>query len=161
MGTGYFPDKSSTLPDNARLVLMDMNANTLEHCTHRLARFSPQVLQHNALSPVAEPLAPFSSISLNYVLHCIPGTLLEKQGAIAHHTRMLEPGGVYFGATILNKGVPVPFYSKPMLHWAWHAGAMNNADDSLEDLQLVLEQQFTRWELETCGMVALFAGWRD
>ncbi|MEM6478603.1 MAG: class I SAM-dependent methyltransferase [Pseudomonadota bacterium] len=160
VGTGYFLDKARNVPQTARICLMDLNPNTLAHCEKRLARYAPQTLQHDALAPLGEDIAPFSSISLNYVLHCMPGTLLEKKGAIAHHTRHLKPKGVFFGATILNEGVSVPFYSKPMLHMALRNGAMNNARDSRADLEAILEETFDRWEIEISGMVALFAGWR-
>ena len=44
--------------------------------------------------------------SLNYVLHCLPGTIRTKAIALSHLKALTNPGAVIFGATLLHDGVP-------------------------------------------------------
>src|SRR5680860_1626237 len=76
VGTGLFLDRAAT--GFRRLVLADINEHCLDRAARRLARFRPQSAQVNLLEPLAFDLAPFDSVGLTYVLHCLPGSMEEK-----------------------------------------------------------------------------------
>lgn len=158
VGTGRFLDRAAFPSAAPQIVLMDMNNNALEHASRRLARYRPIVVQHNALEPISSQLAPFNSISINYLLHCIPGTLLQKAIVFENLMDVLKPGGLIFGATILTHGVPVSPLTRPWLSLFLKTGIMNNEADSLADLKTVLAKVLERPELSVRGMVGLFSG---
>ncbi|MEM6479573.1 MAG: class I SAM-dependent methyltransferase [Pseudomonadota bacterium] len=160
VGTGYIIDKADMFDDRARLVLMDANPHTLAHCAERLRRFQPALIEHDALIEPPAALTPFTSISMNNLLHCLPGTLPEKAPALQLQASKLAPGGTFFGTTILTRGVDVPFYSRPMLHVLNRSGGMSNLGDSLGDLERLLAQNFDAWKLRVVGMMALFSATR-
>jgi hypothetical protein len=57
------------------------------------------------LEPYQLDLGPFASIGLNYVLHCLPGDLVEKAVVSDNLKPFLAPGGGVFGASLLSEGV--------------------------------------------------------
>jgi hypothetical protein len=81
VGTGFFLDRAGTSPFH-RLALLDINRNCLARAGRRLARFEPTLYQVNLLAPIKLDLAPFSSVGLTYVLHCLPGCMSEKRPSI-------------------------------------------------------------------------------
>ena len=66
-------------------------------------RYSPTCHVANIFEPL-ELLdgGKFDSIGLNYVLHCLPGTMRDKLLAVRQLAELLTPGGVLFGATLLH-----------------------------------------------------------
>src|SRR5687768_12307199 len=84
-----------------RIMLLDLNEHTLEHGRRKLARYAPRQMTANLLAPIAFD-EQYDSVALNYVLHCLPGTMREKAAVFGHLKRGLAPGGVLFGATILG-----------------------------------------------------------
>jgi hypothetical protein len=139
---------------------MDLNRYALDHAARRIARYRPSTIMHNALESYRQELAPFDSISINYLLHCVPGNLLQKAVILENLSALLNPGGVIFGTTILRHGVSVPMFGRPMVWWLSATGVFNNEADRLVDLEAGLARHFPRWELSVRGMVALFAGWK-
>jgi SAM-dependent methyltransferase len=160
VGSGYFLDRTTFRSDTPRIVLMDLNRNALDHAARRIARYRPRTIVHDALQPYRQELAPFDSISINYLLHCVPGNLLQKAVILENLSALLNPGGVLLGTTILRHGVSVPICGRPMLWWLSRTGVFNNEADRLVDLKAMLARHFPRWELNVRGMVALFAAWR-
>jgi hypothetical protein len=156
-GTGLFLDRAgaSTLD---RLVLLDINENCLDRAGRRLARFRPIMWQANLLTPLAppEPLAPFDSIGLTYVLHCLPGTMSEKLAAIDHLKPLMAEGATLFGATILGRGVTPNAAARALLDLYNAKGVFNNRADDLSSLRQGLERRFGRVEIDMKGCVALF-----
>ena len=114
VGTGYFLKKQS-LAKNTRLVLMDLNANSLHSCNNALKNISPQLMVHNVLDPISISIDKFDSISINYLLHCLPGTLPQKTILFKHFTEKLNPGGVLFGSTILNTANQGNYFAKKLM----------------------------------------------
>lgn len=47
----------------------------------------------------------FDSISIFYLLHCLPGTIDVKKQAIENICDLLTNSGVLYGATILGKNI--------------------------------------------------------
>jgi hypothetical protein len=66
-------------------VLADLNAHALRKTARRIRRYRPTAYQLDVLSPFQLPEPRFDSISLSYVLHCLPGSVPEKAVAVDHN----------------------------------------------------------------------------
>jgi SAM-dependent methyltransferase len=157
-GTGYFLDVAD-LPQLRGLVLVDANPAVLQHAGRRLARFEPELLEANVLVPIDHP-GGVDSVGCNYVLHCLPGTLGEKGEAIANLTRLLRPGGVLFGSTILAEPQGLTALGRRLLEAYNRKGVFGNASDTRAELERMLAEHLTHLEIEIQGAVAVFRGTR-
>jgi hypothetical protein len=155
VGTGYFLDRAGR-SDFKRLVLLDINQNCLARAGRRLARFKPTVCEANLLEPLKLDLAPFSSIGLTYVLHCLPGSIREKLKALDHLQPLMKDRAVLFGATILGRGIEPNYAARALLDLYNGNGVFNNREDDPESLTEGLRQRFGRVHVERQGCVALF-----
>lgn len=154
-GTGLFLDGAK---DRAfdRLVLLDINRNCLERSARRLARLHPQTYEANLLAPIEQAMAPFDSIGLTYVLHCLPGSMREKLSAIDHLKPLMADGAVLFGATILGRGIAPNRLARGLLDLYNSKGVFHNRDDDVATLTEGLKDRFRTVEIEEQGCVALF-----
>jgi hypothetical protein len=91
---------------------VDLNPNTLEAAQAQL-RDGAGIEATQVVWDIMRPLpllsadaAPmkFDSISLFYLLHCMPGPPSAKASIFRHLKNNLSPNGVLYGATILEKG---------------------------------------------------------
>lgn len=155
VGTGLLLDKTGD-GRAERLVLLDINRNCLARAARRLARFRPAIQEANLLAPLRLELAPFDSVGLIYVLHCLPGTMSEKLAVLDHLRPLMTDGAVLFGATILGRGVALNPAAKALLGLYNRKGVFNNREDDLDSLARGLRQRFKTVEIELQGCVALF-----
>jgi hypothetical protein len=155
VGTGYFLDQVRDAQFDL-LVLLDINRHCLDCAAHRLARFNPTLVQANLLAPIALHLAPFDSIGLTYILHCLPGHMDGKLAVLDHLRPLMNEGAVLFGATILGRGIAPNLAARQLLALYNAKGVFNNYEDDLEFLSTGLRQRFGRVDLKTQGCVALF-----
>jgi ubiquinone/menaquinone biosynthesis C-methylase UbiE len=160
VGTGYYLDKCRFPSAKPRITLLDLNASSLRVASRRIARFQPKVHQANVLEPLTIADSPFDSIGLMYVLHCLPGTMADKQAALAHLQAHLAPDGTLFGATILPGGAPSSRVARWLMARYNHRGIFANLDDSPASLRAALETHFTAVTVEMVGCVAIFAARR-
>ncbi len=154
VGTGYFLDTSTAT--RRRITLVDLNEHSLSYAARRLSRFDVTTHRADVLEPL--PVAPKSldSVSMNFLLHCLPGPMRCKAAALDNVAACVRPGGRIFGATVLTQGVPVAPLARvmfPVLNWR---GVMNNRWDSLEGLQKALEVRFVDVRIDVYGSTALF-----
>ena len=96
---------------------------------------------------------------MSYVLHCLPGTIDAKAVVFDHVLPLVEPGGVVFGATILNEGVRHTRIGRTLMRVYNRKGIFSNLHDDLAGLERALSRRFDRYEVDVAGAVALFAGW--
>lgn len=158
VGTGYFPDRCKYPTDRPRVGLMDLNPNTLEFASRRISRYRPETYVQNILEPIEHILEPFDSIGINYLFHCVPGSIAEKAVAFDHLKKLMKPGCKVFGSTILQGGVPRSWTAQKLMNLYNKKGIFANERDNLQDLQGSLSDRFENVTTQVVGCVALFAG---
>lgn len=82
VGTGYFLDKATFPVAQPTITLLDPNAECLATAVARISRYKPRTVQADALVPWPETLGTFQSIGLNYVFHCLPGTMGKRRSCL-------------------------------------------------------------------------------
>jgi 2-polyprenyl-3-methyl-5-hydroxy-6-metoxy-1,4-benzoquinol methylase len=158
VGTGYFLDRCKFPTDSPRVALMDMNTNTLEFASKRIERYSPETYPQNILEKISTAIAPFDSVGVNYLFHCVPGAMIDKAVAFDHLKELMNPGARIFGSTILQGGVKRGWMAEKLMAFYNKKGIFANTDDDLEGLRSSLTQRFESVTLEVVGCVALFSG---
>src|SRR5947207_703451 len=78
VGTGYFLRKIHLVPSEQRIGLLDLNKECLDYAKKKLHLYHPEVYQQDIFESFTSIINKFDSVSLNYVLHCLPGTLPQK-----------------------------------------------------------------------------------
>lgn len=157
VGTGYFLDRCRFPSSSPRVALMDLNPNSLDFAARRIARYRPETYQRNVLEPIANPPAAFDSIGINYLLHCLPGTMESKSAVFDHLRPLMNPGGVLFGSTLLQGGVPRNWAAQRLMAFYNGKGVFTNTQDSLDALGRELQRRFRDVTIEVAGCAALFA----
>ena len=155
VGTGYFLDKANWPVANPSITLLDLNPNCLRVASQRISRFAPRTVLADILTPLPS-LGPFSSVSLCYLLHCIPGAINEKAVVFDHLRPLLAPGARVFGATIVQGKVPRSVPAQALMNLYNRKGIFSNAEDTVEDLNAAVRQRFSDVKIVTKGAAALF-----
>jgi hypothetical protein len=155
IGTGFFIDRSGRTRFD-RLVLLDINRHCLEVAGRRLARFKPELVQASLFDPLPRLGAPFDSLGLTYVLHCLPGTMTEKLAVLDRLLPVMTERAALFGATILGRGVAPNFAARRLLRLYNDRGVFNNLADDQAALEAGLRKRFGEVEIARRGLVALF-----
>jgi hypothetical protein len=158
VGTGFFLDRCRFPTSRPRLALMDLNVNCLDVASKRLTRYRPEIHRTNVLDPIRLDASRFDSVGLNYVLHCLPGTIRTKGALFGHLKPLLNPGGVMFGATLLHEGVQRGWAARHLMALYNSKKIFTNNQDDLEGLREVLVENLTGVTLEVVGCAALFSG---
>ncbi len=158
VGTGYFLDKCKFQVPDPRLVLVDLNPNSLAIARKRLARYSPRTYRQNALEPLEIDGPGFDSIGVNHLLHCLPVTMQTKGTVFEHLKTLLNPGGILFGTTLLYGGVKRSFLATYTYYWLNLLGIMTNKQDDVEGLKQNLALHFAESDVKVIGCGALFWG---
>jgi ubiquinone/menaquinone biosynthesis C-methylase UbiE len=158
VGTGYFLDKCRFPSGAPRIALMDLNPNSLHKTAARLRRYRPTTYLANVMEPVQFDPPKFDSIALNYLLHCLPGNLQSKQRVFDNLKPWLSPGGAIFGSTILGQGIRPNFLAQRLQKLYNAKGIFTNGQDSLPDLEAILNRHFRDCWTKVVGCVALFKG---
>ncbi len=136
---------------------MDLNPNCLEVTAKRLERYSPKIYCGDVFEPFDTGSERFDSVALNGLLHCIPGTMKQKAVVFDHARQVMNPGGVMFGCTILNKGVKKGVAAKLMILMTNRKKVFSNLDDCPDDLKEELSKRFKNVNVNIIGCMALFS----
>jgi ubiquinone/menaquinone biosynthesis C-methylase UbiE len=158
VGTGYFLDKCKFPTSQPRIALLDLNPNSLSQTAQRIKRYTPSTHQANVLDPINLDIEGFDSIALNYLLHCLPGTMTSKHKVFAQLKPLLNDGGTLFGTTILGQGLAPNFVAKRLMGIYNKRGIFSNTQDNLEDLERGLADNFKTYSTHIVGNVAFFIG---
>jgi ubiquinone/menaquinone biosynthesis C-methylase UbiE len=153
-GTGYFFERAR-LPLGFSLSLLDPNLNVLAHSSRRLTRLNPSLLHADVTRPL-NLNRRFDSIAINYVLHCLPGPMSGRSGAIHSLAQLLDPGGVLFGATVLGTPELHTWLSLAALRDNNQRGIFDNLSDTEDALRELLSGSFGAVDIHVVGSVAVF-----
>jgi SAM-dependent methyltransferase len=156
VGTGYFLNRCVFPDPSPRLVLMDLNRNSLEKSAYCLAKYEPEIHQADVLRPEQNNFRKFDSIALANLLHCLPGNMKTKEAVFANMRNLLNPGGSLFGNTILGTGVNHSIPAGYFMTALNVAGVFSNSRDDLDDLKANLGRHFSDSRVRIVGSVALF-----
>lgn len=155
VGTGYFLDKCQFPTQAPAITLLDLSRDSLTIATTRINRYQPHSVHANVLKPL--PLTgSFDSIGLNYVMHCLPGTMFEKATVFESLKARLSNVGVLFGTTILGDAVPQGVLAQKFNGIYNRTGIFSNLHDSEAALHNVLQAHFDVFTLHVVGCVAFF-----
>ncbi len=154
VGTGYLLD-SAHLPRRPAITLLDVNPGCLRATARRLRRWGPDAVRASVLEPFPE-MGAFDSAAMNFVVHCLPGSMRRKGVAFASIARCLAPDGVFFGATILQGDAPRSTRAQRWMDLYNRRGIFCNADDTLEGLRAALQAAFADVTVRMRGCVALW-----
>lgn len=157
VGTGYFLDKARFPVSDPKVALLDPNSDCLGKAAARIARLNPVAIQADALVPWPQDIGTFKTIGLNYVLHCLPGTMAEKAVIFDHAIPHLEDGATVFGSTILQGDAPRSGAARKLMQIYNRKGVFSNEADALEALRSELDKRFDDVTVEMIGCVALFS----
>ncbi len=158
VGTGYFLNHCRLPSSQPRLMLLDLNPNSLEVAARRLVRYRPETCRANVLEPLKISGSGFDSIGMSGLLHCLPGAMKDKAIALDHLKTVLNPGGVLFGATLLSGGVERAALTRLAMNHLNRTGVFSNSDDDLEGLTAELTKRFSDVSVRVIGCFALFSG---
>ena len=158
VGTGYFPDHCCFPLQTPRVALMDLNQNTLDFAARRIERFKPELYLRNVLEPISIDAPKFDSIGINYLLHCLPGSIEFKAVVFDHLKSLMNPDAVLFGSTLLQGGVHRNWFAKRLMAAYNEKGIFSNRHDNFDGLKQALGQRFRDVSVEIVGCAALFSG---
>ncbi len=158
VGTGYFLDKCRFPAPRPVIHLMDLNENCLATTSRRIARYGPVAHRWTVLDPPPAGLPRFDSIGASNFLHCLPGDMAAKEAVFRNLKPLLNEGGVFFGTTVLGKGVDCGSLYRWLNGVYNKAAIFSNLDDGPAELEQALRNHFARWTLEVVGSMALFTG---
>jgi len=158
VGTGYFLDNCRFQTHNPRVALMDLNQTTLDFASARISRYKPETYRRSVLEPIHIDAAKFDSVGINYLLHCLPGSMESKAAAFDHLKSLMNANGMLFGSTLLQGGVPRNWFAKRLMDVYNKKGTFSNQADDLAGLKKELGKRFRNVALEVVGCAALFSG---
>jgi hypothetical protein len=110
------------------------------------------------LEPIRIDAAKFDSVGLNYLLHCLPGSIESKSVALEHLKALMNPNAVLFGSTLLQSGVDRNWFAKRLMDIYNKKGIFSNQADDLDSLTEELRKRFKDVSVEVVGCAALFSG---
>ncbi len=162
VGTGYFLNNCKFNQDDSkvRIALMDLNQNSLDKAANCIKRYKPSKYRYNVLKKIDLDIAPFDSISLNYLFHCLPGKLSSKLKVLSNIDHLLSANGTVFGATLLSKDIDMTPLARRLMSFYNAKGVFSNTEDSKEDLARYLANNYSKYRVELKGCVALFSASR-
>jgi ubiquinone/menaquinone biosynthesis C-methylase UbiE len=156
VGTGFFIARAG-LTSSHQVGLLDLNENCLRAAAAQVKQAKVQTFRRDIMQPSSEPAdTGYDSISLFHVLHCLPGTMDDKETAIANLKRYLSKTGVLYGVTILGAEADHNPIGRMLLKQYNDKGIMHNMADTLDDLQRMLRRQFQNVQVRRHNKVALF-----
>lgn len=158
VGTGYFLDCCRFPSQSPRIALMDLNQNALEFASRRIARYKPETYRRNVLEPISIDAPKFDSLGINYLLHCVPGSIESKSVVFDYFKVLMNPNAVLFGSTLLRGGVPRSWFAERLMDTYNKTGIFSNQHDNLDGLKSALRQRFREVSVEVVGCAAIFSG---
>lgn len=156
VGSGYFLRRTLCREHVHRLTLWDLNKTCLIKAAQKLRSFEPELRHHNILEPLDGVACACQSVGMNYALHCIAGSFKENRRLFQTIHNQLAPGGVFFGATLLQTAGGTTLLSRLGMVVLNALGIFHNRQHRLEDLRAVLEELFPDVDIKLVGNATVF-----
>ncbi|MCJ1456665.1 hypothetical protein MMC28_007027 [Mycoblastus sanguinarius] len=155
------PDSLRTAAGNLRAAVPGIRVRMVLHDIEKpLPKSTPssqESAEKNNAEEKHEVQEKFDSISLMYLLHCMPGPPSRKAAIFTHLKYNLNPdNGVLFGATVLNRGVSHNFFGRYLIDVYNRKGIFGNRDDDAEGFLVALRENFEDVRAEIRGRVLMF-----
>ncbi|HAW7121254.1 TPA: class I SAM-dependent methyltransferase [Citrobacter freundii] len=156
VGTGFYLTHA---PESSLISLMDLNEASLSAASIRAGKSK---IQHKICHDVFEPYpaslhGQFDSISMFYLLHCLPGNISTKTGVIRNAAQALTDDGTLYGATIVGDGVVHNSFGQKLMSIYNQKGIFSNTEDSNEGLKQILSEHFENVKTRVKGTVVMFS----
>ena len=146
VGTGYFLHRCQFATPTPRIALMDLNPVSLAYAAERTARYQPETYRQNVLDPITARIANFDSVGINYLLHCLPGSLTMKAVVFDHLQAVMNPGATVFGSTLLQGGVVKSSLAQGLMNVYNQKGIFSNQADCLAGIGASVAEPVLRSE---------------
>lgn len=161
-GTGWHLCNASYPLEHPRVTLIDLNRPSLDATSRRLRRrgIDAETRVGTVLQPLPVERRRFGSVSSTYLMHCVPGGWDMKGRAFQHIAEITADDGVFFGATVLDSGVPHTPLSRAEMRRLRARGMFHNQSDDLPGLLEALGRAFESVDVGTRGSVALWTAYR-
>jgi SAM-dependent methyltransferase len=157
-GSGYYLEHGS-IPEETAVTLLDLNTNSLNAAKQRLGRPSTVTIEADVTQTL--PLeGVYDSISLFFLLHCLPGSLEEKMELFPALKPHLAQKGVVYGSTILGKGVQHNWFGTRLMNFYNSKGIFGNREDGEDEIRQALCKEYENVETRVVGCVLLFSASR-
>lgn len=157
VGTGYFLDHCTFPVPDPSLTLLDVSREAIGMSLRRLRRYRVTGLEASLLDPLPVSEPRFGSVGMNYVLHCIPGSLHDKMDTILTNLLpCMREGAVLFGTTVLGKGVAHNAVGRPLVAALQRNKIFRNQEDDLPGLEQALRRHVSDYSVELVGRTAMF-----
>lgn len=156
VGTGYYL-KHCLEDKQKRIALIDLNEHSLNKAKNSIEHLNAEIYQANVLKDFSLECDKFDSLSINYLLHCLPGCIEEKSILFKHIQDLLNDDAIIFGSTILNKNIEKNIFATKLMDIYNKKGIFDNANDSYYGLKSMLEYYFKDVKIELKGCVAIFS----
>lgn len=157
-GTGYYLRKGN-LPPSTKLTLVDLERPALEVGLKRCGRTSG-VDVHGLVADILQPLPvddQFDSVSMYYLLHCIPAPVEAKCHIFQHIKKNMTADGVIHGANVLGRGVRRDnAFAAHVRRRVLEAGIFHNEEDNAYDFEHALRNNFHEVQTSVVGSVFVF-----
>ncbi|STQ90164.1 class I SAM-dependent methyltransferase [Iodobacter fluviatilis] len=156
VGTGFYL-VNSTFSEQHEVSLLDLNEHSLHKAAQRMGPADIELFVADVMQPLTVlNERQYDSISLFYLLHCLPGNMRDKERVFEHLKQYLSEGGVLYGATILGDSVKHNCLGRKLMSFYNHKGIFGNQEDTLDNLTKGLKRHFSEVQISQHGKVALF-----
>ena len=158
VGSGYFLKHQHAKTPFEQLHLVDASAAAIERVRQILP--DPAITSdcRDVSGGMAEIAAPVTSVSLNYLLHCMAGPVENKEAVLAGLRNIAVPGAAVFGSTIVNDPKYQSWFARRMLATFNKTGVFDTSDDSSENICKMLNKHIDSLHTTICGSVLIFEG---
>ncbi|KAI4252678.1 MAG: hypothetical protein LQ352_004139 [Teloschistes flavicans] len=160
VGTGYYLAKSDLT--GVQVTLADLNQDALDATRDRLVlegkvkSGETRCILHDITRPLPASCPKFNSMSLYYLLHCMPGPVPAKTVIFSHLKHSLTPDGVISGASILGKDVRHNLFGRLIMTFGNWNGMFDNRGDNAADFDDALREHFDDVETQVRGAIFLW-----
>ncbi|KAL8690936.1 MAG: hypothetical protein Q9218_003729 [Villophora microphyllina] len=160
VGTGYYLAKSDL--SGVQVTLADLNQDALDATRDRLVlegkvkSNETRCLLHDITRPLPASCPQYDSMSLYYLLHCMPGPVPAKTAVFSHLKHSLTPDGVISGASILGKDVRHNLFGRLIMAFGNWNGMFDNRADNAADFDEALREHFADVETQVRGAIFLW-----